>query len=40
MYKLIKRDGKEASLNIKKISDAIRKAFEACNRQYDENVIE
>ena len=40
MYKVIKRDGKEASFNIKKISDAIRKAFEACNRQYDENVID
>ena len=40
MYRVIKRDGKEASFNIKKISDAIRKAFEACNRQYDDSVID
>ena len=40
MYKVIKRDGKEVSFNIKKISDAIRKAFDACDRQYEDSVID
>ncbi len=40
MYKVIKRDGKEVSFNIKKISDAVRKAFDACNRQYEDSVID
>lgn len=40
MYKVIKRDGKEVAFNIKKISDAIRKAFDACNRQYEDSVID
>ncbi|MBR2067146.1 MAG: ribonucleoside triphosphate reductase, partial [Solobacterium sp.] len=40
MYKVRKRDGKEDAFNIKKITEAIRKAFEACDRQYDEGIID
>jgi len=34
MYHVVKRDGKVAEFNIRKISDAITKAFEAQGRQY------
>lgn len=40
MYKVRKRDGKIVSFDIKKIGDAITKAFEAENKNYDENVID
>jgi len=39
MYQVIKRDGKAVNFNIEKISNAISKAFEALNKQYDESVI-
>ena len=39
MYKVKKRDGKIADFNIQKISDAVRKAFDACGRNYDDSVI-
>lgn len=40
MYTVIKRDGEKASFDIKKISSAIQKAFEAIGKNYDENVID
>ena len=40
MYKVRKRDGKIVSFDIKKISDAITKAFEAEDKKYDENVVD
>ncbi len=40
MYSVIKRDGKIASFDIAKISDAIKQAFEACNRQFNDNIID
>ena len=40
MYKVIKRDGIQVDFEIAKISDAIKKAFEACERNYNDNVID
>ncbi len=40
MYQVVKRDGELASFDIKKISLAIKKAFEAIDKSYDENVID
>ena len=40
MYRVVKRDGKVNGFNISKISDAIKKAFDACGRQYNDNVID
>ncbi len=40
MYRVNKRDGKVAEFDISKISQAIKKAFEACERQYNDNVID
>ena len=40
MYKVRKRDGKIVSFDIKKIGGAIKKAFEAEDKNYDENVID
>jgi len=40
MYRVCKRDGEIVSFDVKKISDAIKKAFEACDRIYDESVID
>lgn len=40
MYKVRKRDGKIVAFDIKKISEAITKAFEAEDKKYDENVID
>ncbi len=40
MYQVIKRDGKLAEFDIKKISVAITKAFEAQQKQYNPNVID
>ncbi len=40
MYQVIKRDGKEANFDIIKIADAIKKAFEACEKQYNDNIID
>ena len=40
MYRVTKRDGSTADFNITKISDAIKKAFEACTRQYNDNIID
>ena len=40
MYQVIKRDGKIADFNIEKIAAAIKQAFEACNKQYNDNIID
>ncbi len=40
MYKIIKRDGKIADFDIVKIADAMKKAFEATNTEYTENIID
>ena len=40
MYQVVKRDGTITDFNIRKISDAITKAFEALGRQYHPSVIE
>ena len=41
MYdKVIKRDGKVVDFNITKIADAIRKAFEATDSEYNDSVID
>ncbi len=40
MYKVVKRDGKIASFELAKISAAIQKAFDACDRPYTDGVIE
>ena len=40
MYKVIKRDGALADFNINKIVSAIAKAFNAQNKQYNQDVID
>ena len=40
MYKVRKRDGKIVSFNIEKISDAIIRAFESLDKDYDKDVID
>ena len=40
MFRVLKRDNKIVDFDIKKISDAITQAFEACERQYNENIID
>ena len=40
MYKIIKRDGKIADFDIVKIAAAMKKAFEATNTEYTDNIID
>ncbi len=40
MYRVLKRDGKIADFDVKKISAAIRKAFEACGREYNDSILD
>ena len=40
MYQVIKRDGKMADFNLAKITEAIRKAFEAQGKEYNMDIIE
>jgi len=40
MYQVIKRDGKAVDFNLKKISDAIVLAFEACERQFNQDLVD
>lgn len=40
MIRVLKRDGSIVSFDITKIENAIKKAFEAVNRQYSEDIIE
>ena len=39
MYRVVKRDGKVVDFDLKKISDAITKAFDACKKEYHPDVI-
>ncbi len=40
MYRVVKRDGKITEFDVNKIVNAIRKAFDACERHYDQSVLE
>jgi ribonucleoside-triphosphate reductase len=40
MYRVLKRDGQVADFNIAKISEAVRKAFEAQHREYNQDIID
>ena len=40
MYSIRKRDGKIVDFDLKKISDAITMAFDACEKQYNQNIID
>ncbi len=40
MYEVIIRDGKIANFNISKISNAIKMAFDACGKQYNQDIID
>ncbi len=40
MYNVLKRDGKMVSFDLSKISTAISQAFDACNRQYNPDIID
>ena len=40
MYDVIKRDGKIANFNLAKIANAIKMAFDACEKQYNQDVID
>ena len=40
MYNVIKRNGKAVDFNLSKISDAISMAFDACERQYNQDTID
>lgn len=40
MYKVRKRDGKIVAFKLEKISDAIIKAFEALDKDYDKEVVD
>ncbi len=40
MFSVVKRDGESADFNIAKINDAIMKAFNACEKQYTNDMID
>ena len=40
MFSVVKRNGESADFNITKISDAIMKAFNACEKQYTNDMID
>ena len=40
MYNVVKRDGKLVSFDISKIAGAITQAFDACQKQYNSDVID
>ena len=40
MYQVVKRDDKVVDFNLSKISDAIRKAFDAVNTDYNDDIID
>ncbi len=40
MYQVVKRDGKTTEFDISKISQAIKKAFDAQNKQYNDDIID
>ena len=40
MYNVVKRDGKLVNFDIQKISEAIKQAFDACQKAYNQDVID
>ena len=40
MYQVLKRDGKVSEFNLSKISNAITRAFDAVDRQYNSSIID
>ncbi len=40
MYTVVKRDGKVVDFDLHKIRDAITKAFDACNKQYNSDTVD
>lgn len=40
MYQVVKRDGKIVEFDLKKVSEAIMKAFEAQNKQYNQSIVD
>ncbi len=40
MYNVLKRDNKIVDFNLSKISDAIQQAFEACQKEYNQDIID
>ena len=40
MYQVTKRDGEITEFNLTKISEAIRKAFEAREKEYNQDIID
>ena len=40
MYNVVKRDGKLANFDIQKISEAIKQAFQACNKEFNQDIID
>ena len=40
MYNVVKRDGKVVGFDIRKIADAIRKAFDSINTPYTDNILD
>jgi anaerobic ribonucleoside-triphosphate reductase len=40
MYRVIKRDGKIADFDVKKIRNAVQKAFDACGRNYNDSILD
>ncbi len=40
MYRVVKRDGSVSEFDVKKISAAIKKAFDACDRNYHDSVLD
>ena len=40
MFSVVKRDGKDADFNLTKINDAIMKAFNATDVQYNNDIID
>ncbi|MBE6733500.1 MAG: ribonucleoside triphosphate reductase [Ruminococcaceae bacterium] len=40
MYNVVKRDGKLVSFDLSKISGAIAQAFDACQKQYNQDIID
>ena len=40
MYNVVKRDGKLVSFDLSRISNAISQAFDACQKQYNQDIVD
>ena len=40
MYQVVKRDGKVVDFDLNKIADAIKKAFDATDTEYNDSIID